>query len=149
MRLLIVLLLFSVAAAAFAALLRGPTCAPDQIIQKFAAKEAEFRKARENYTYKQSVKMEELDPSGSVQGKWEKSTTLSSGPTRQREEKVVYAPMNTLHSAPHAAGPAGSAQRAALRADHRRYPQYDIQYLGKEKLDEIHCYKFSVKPKKW
>ncbi len=26
--------------------------------------------------------------------------------------------------------------------------KYDINYVGKEKLDEINCYKFSVKPKK-
>ena len=44
---------------------------PDVIIQKFAAKEAAFRKAREDYTYKQSVKVEELDASGNVEGKWE------------------------------------------------------------------------------
>jgi hypothetical protein len=36
----------------------------DEIIRKFAAKEAEFAQARSNYTYRQSVKMEELDPSG-------------------------------------------------------------------------------------
>jgi hypothetical protein len=27
-------------------------------------------------------------------------------------------------------------------------PSYDIQYLGKEKVDDIGCYTFSVKPKK-
>ena len=36
----------------------------DEIIRKFAAKEAEFAKARENYTYRQTVKIQELDPSG-------------------------------------------------------------------------------------
>src|SRR6266700_3939801 len=71
--------------------------APDEIIQKFAAKEAEFRKARESYTYKQSVKMEELDSSGNVQGKWEIVSDIIFGPNKQREEKVVYAPVNTLH----------------------------------------------------
>src|SRR3954469_8500877 len=70
---------------------------PDEIIQKFAAKEAEFRKARESYTYRQSVKMEELDSGGNVQGKWEIVSDIIFGPNKQREEKVVYAPMNTLH----------------------------------------------------
>ena len=42
----------------------GRPVSPDEIIRKFAAKEAEFRKARENYTYRQSVKMEELEPDG-------------------------------------------------------------------------------------
>ena len=27
-------------------------------------------------------------------------------------------------------------------------PEFDIHYLGKEKLDEINCYNFSIKPKK-
>ena len=42
--------------------------APEEIIKKFAAKEAEFAKARENYTYRQSLKIQELSPSGAVQG---------------------------------------------------------------------------------
>src|ERR1700679_1789207 len=69
---------------------------PDEIIQKFAAKEAEFRKARENYTYRQSVKMEELDGSGNVEGKWEIVSDIIFGPNKEREEKVTYAPMITL-----------------------------------------------------
>src|SRR5437899_7495124 len=69
---------------------------PDDIIQRFAAKEAEFRKARENYTYRQSVKMEELDPDGRVGGKWEITSDIIFGPNKQRVEKVVYAPMITL-----------------------------------------------------
>ena len=32
------------------------TPSPDEIIRKFAAKELEFRKARENYTYRRSSK---------------------------------------------------------------------------------------------
>ena len=42
---------------------------PDDIIRKFAAKEAEFKEARGNYTYRQTVKMEELDPPPT--GRWE------------------------------------------------------------------------------
>ena len=39
----------------------------DEIIRKFAAKEAEFQLARNNYTYRQSVKLEEVEGGG----KWE------------------------------------------------------------------------------
>ncbi len=38
-----------------------------EIIRKFAAKELEFKQARNNYTYRQSVKMEEVNGGG----KWE------------------------------------------------------------------------------
>ena len=56
---------------AFGALGADKDLAPDEIIKKFAAKEAEFAKARENYTYRQSLKIQELSPSGAVQGQHE------------------------------------------------------------------------------
>jgi hypothetical protein len=123
--------------------------APDEIIQKFAAKEAAFRKAREDYTYRQSVKVEELDGSGNVEGKWEEVQDVTFGPNKQREEKVTYAPMNTLHFlllTPQDLQDLRSVQPFVLTSD--EIGKYDIQYGGKEKLDEINCYKFSVKPKK-
>jgi len=53
----------------------------DEIVRKFAAKETEFAEARNNYTYRQSLKMEELDPSGNpTGGKWRRWTTSSSRP---------------------------------------------------------------------
>ena len=134
----------SVAAAAIAADLP-----PNEVIQKFAAKEAEFRKARENYTYRQSVKMEELDPSGSsVQGKWEEVDDITFGPNKKREENVVYAPMVTLRNltlTPQDLQDLRNVQPFVLTTD--ELPKYDIQYTGKEKLDEIDCYRFSVHPK--
>jgi hypothetical protein len=123
--------------------------APDEVIQKFAAKEAAFRKAREDYTYRQSVKVEELDGSGNVEGKWEEVQDVTFGPNKQREEKVTYAPMNTLHFlllTPQDLQDLRSVQPFVLTSD--EIGKYDIQYGGKEKLDEINCYKFSVKPKK-
>ena len=71
---------------------------PEEIIRKFAAKEAEFRKARESYTYRQSLKMEEIDPSGRATGKWEMVSDIIFGPNKQRIEKVTYAPVTTLHN---------------------------------------------------
>jgi hypothetical protein len=122
--------------------------APSDIIQKFAAKEAEFRKARENYTYKQSVKMEELDGSGNVEGKWEIVSDITFGPNKQREEKVTYAPMITLRNltlTPQDEQDLRNVQPFVLTTED--IPKYDIQSAGKEMIDEINCYKFSVKPK--
>ena len=137
-------MLGSVAAAASAADLP-----PSEVIQKFAAKEAEFRKARENYTYRQSVKMEELDPSGSaVQGKWEEVDDITFGPNKKREENVVYAPMVTLRNltlTPQDLQDLRNVQPFVLTTD--ELPKYDIQFTGKEKLDEIDCYRFAVHPK--
>lgn len=122
---------------------------PEEVIQKFAAKEAQFRKAREDYTYRQSVKVEELNPGGDVAGKWEEVQDITFGPNKEREEKVVYAPMNTLHNlllTPQDLQDLRSVQPFVLTTE--EIPKYDIEYLGKEKLDEITCYHFNVKPKK-
>src|SRR6266571_4884547 len=71
---------------------------PDEIIRKFAAKELEFQQARNNYTYRQSVKMEELDPSGNPSGgKWEIVEDIIFTPEGKRISKVVYAPVVSLH----------------------------------------------------
>jgi hypothetical protein len=133
---------------AFSALAAAADLAPDEIIRKFAAKEAEFRKARENYTYRQSVKMEEIDGSGNVEGKWEEVDDITFGPNKQREEKVVFAPMNTLHNillTPMDLQDLRSVQPFVLTTED--IGKYDIHYVGKEKLDDIDCYRFSVKPK--
>src|SRR5947209_3948914 len=71
---------------------------PDEIIQKFAAKEAEFAQARNNYTYRQTVKIQELDPSGNPGGKYELVEDIIFSPEGKRMEKVVRAPMATLRN---------------------------------------------------
>lgn len=125
------------------------TPSPDEVIRKFAAKEAEFRKARESYTYRQVVKMEELDEAGNPGGKWEITSDIIFGPNKQRMEKVIYAPVVTLHNIsldPQDEQDLRDVQPFVLTTDD--IGKYDIQYLGKQNVDEIPCYSFSVKPKK-
>ena len=65
----------------------APDVDPQQIIQKFAAKEAEFQQARNNYTYRQSVKLEILDPSGNPTGqKWDLVEDIIFDPEGKRME---------------------------------------------------------------
>jgi len=71
---------------------------PDDIIRKFAAKELEFQQARNNYTYRQSVKMEELDPSGNPPAASGSLWKTSFYPRSKRYPKVVYAPVVSLRN---------------------------------------------------
>ncbi|MDQ6665998.1 MAG: hypothetical protein M3Z23_16575, partial [Acidobacteriota bacterium] len=57
---------------------------PNEIIKKFAAKEAAFQKARENYTYRQSVKIQELDADGNPRGKYEIVSDIVFGGDNKR-----------------------------------------------------------------
>jgi hypothetical protein len=122
----------------------------DEIIRKFAAKEAEFAEARNNYTYRQSLKMEELDPGGNpTGGKWEEVDDIIFTPEGKRIEKVVYAPVVSLKNislTPEDVKDLREVQPFVLTT--AGLPDYNINYLGREKVDEIGCFLFSVKPKK-
>jgi hypothetical protein len=127
-----------------------PSVDPAQIIQQFAAKEAQFSEARNNYTYRQTVRLEELDASGNpTGGKWELVEDIIFSPDGQRMEKVVYAPVPTLQQiqiSPEDEQDLRNVQPFVLTTT--EIPEYQIDYLGREKVDEIGTYVFSVKPKK-
>ncbi len=123
---------------------------PEEIIAKFAAKEKEFATARENYTYRQTVKVEALDDSGAPEGKYELVSDIVFSPDGKRTEHVVYAPVSTLSDylllTPEDEQDLRNVQPFVLTSD--QISEYDIRYLGKQNADEISCYVFSVKPKK-
>ena len=122
----------------------------DEIIRKFAARETEFAQARNNYTYRQSVKLEELDGGGNpTGGKWELEEDVIFTPEGKRMEKVTYAPVISLRNillTPEDEQDLRNVQPFVMTT--AEIPEYDVHYLGREKVDEIGCYVFSVKPKK-
>jgi hypothetical protein len=122
----------------------------EEIIRKFAAKEAEFAQARNNYTYRQTVKMEELDSSGNpTTAKWEEIDDIMFTVDGKRMEKVVWAPVISLRRiqlSPEDVQDLRNVQPFVLTT--AEISEYDVQYLGREKIDEIGCHTFSVKPKK-
>jgi len=120
---------------------------PADIIQKFAAKEAEFRAARGDYTYTQTVKLEELDPPPT--GMWYEVDDIIFSPEGKRTEHVVKAPVPNLQHillTPEDASDLRDVQPFVLTTS--EVGLYNVNYLGREKLDEIGCFTFSVKPKK-
>ena len=119
------------------------------MIQKFAAKEAEFSKARDNYTYHQTVRVQEYDVNGTPGGKWEVVSDIIFTLDGKRTEKVMRAPPVTLHMVQISMEDEQdlrSVQPFVLTT--KDIDKYYVRYLGKETLDEIPCYTFAVKPKK-
>lgn len=122
---------------------------PDEIIQKFAAKEAEFAKARENYTYRQTFRILELDENGNTRGRHEMVSDIIFSPDGKRTERVVRAPVSSLKNlllTPEDEQDLRNVQPFVLTTS--EISKYNIRYLGKQQADEIPCYVFAVKPKK-
>ena len=68
---------------------------PQEIIQKFAAREEIFREARNNYTYTQDIVVQELD-GNTVTGEFRLVQDITYDDKGGRVENVTFAPQNTL-----------------------------------------------------
>ena len=125
-----------------------PTTPPDQIIAKFAAKETEFQDALNHYTYRRVARVQTVDDDNKVDGEWYEVDDVIFDPSGHRTEKVVFAPESTLQRV--------MMSPSDLQDIQHGYPfvltaaevgQYDIKYVGRQKVDEIDCYVFDASPK--
>ncbi|NYF78140.1 hypothetical protein [Granulicella arctica] len=122
---------------------------PQQIIEKFGARESAFNTARENYTFRQSVKVDTIsEDTNKVDGEYYQVTDITFNRDGRREEHVVFAPQNSLERV--IMSPADFADiehRLPFVLTTEDLPQYDITYLGRQKIDEIDTYVFQAGPK--
>jgi hypothetical protein len=126
----------------------APSVPPEQIIKEFAAKESEFQQALNHYTYRRVARVQTIDDDNKVDGEYYEVDDVIFDPAGARTEKVVYAPENTLQRV--------SMSPSDLQDIQRGYPfvlttgeigQYDVKYVGRQKVDEVDCYVFDVSPK--
>jgi hypothetical protein len=119
----------------------------DEAIHRFAAKEKEFKDARENYTYRQTVKIETLD-GNTVDGEYEQVQDVTFDDKNRRIENVVFAPQPTLQRIIMTKEDVDDIRNRlpfVLTSD--EIPQYQINYVGQQNEDELHCYVFDIAPK--
>jgi hypothetical protein len=128
--------------------LSEPALKPEEIVRQFAAKESEFQKALNHYTYRRVARVQTIDDDNKVDGEYYEVDDVIFDSTGKRIEKVVYAPGNTLQRV--------SMSPSDLQDIQHGYPfvltaeeigQYNVTYVGRQKVDEVDCYVFDVKPK--
>jgi len=106
----------------------------EEIIKTFAQHESDFAVARENYTYRQTARINELDRSGNITGRWETVSDIVFNTQNRRTERVVRAPVSTLRAitlTPEDFQDLKNVQPFVLTTEN--LPDYQINYLGKEK----------------
>lgn len=122
---------------------------PEEIIQKFSAKEKEFKEARDQYTFRQNVRVQTLD-GDTVTGEYNEVFDVTYDNQGRHLENVVFAPQNTLTSIimmPEDIQSLRHLMPFVMTSDD--VPEYDVLYVGQQQEDELHCYVFDVAPKKF
>lgn len=118
-----------------------------QIIEKFAAREAIFKQARNNYTFTQDITVQEFQGS-SVSGEFRLVQDITYDDKGNRIENVKFAPQASL------------SQVSLSREDYEDFrnkmpfvmttediPKYNLLYAGQQHVDEIDTYVFDLAPK--
>jgi hypothetical protein len=119
----------------------------EEVTKRFAAKEKEFKEARDQYTYRQDVKVMTLD-GDTPDGRYEQVFDVSFDDKGHRIKNIVFAPQDTLTRI--------SMTEQDIDDIENRLPfvltsdeigEYDILYVGQQKQDELSTYVFDVAPK--
>jgi hypothetical protein len=106
----------------------------DQIIQEFAAKEKQFKEARDNYTFRQDVRVQTLD-GDTVTGEYREVFDVTYDNQGHHLESVVFAPESTLTEilmSPEDLQDIRHLLPFVLTSD--EIPEYDILYVRLRKL---------------
>jgi TonB family protein len=142
---LLVLSGFSVMAQTSANGAMSPT-EVDRIIQRFTAKEAEFRRALNSYSFKRDALMQKIGMGGQVIGEYHRVSTFTFDDQGNRYEKISFFPMSSMPEVTSEdIEDLGGVEPFALEPS--KVGKYNIRYAGKEKIDELNLYIFDVEPK--
>src|SRR5437016_8670682 len=117
---------------------------PEEIMRRFAAKEKEFKEAREQYTYRQDVKVQTPDDDG----EYHEVFDVVFDDKGKRLENIVFAPQTTLSKIYRSQEDLEDIRHRlpfVLTSD--EVPEYNILYVGQQQEDELHCYVFDIAPK--
>jgi len=125
-----------------------PATPPDEIIKKFAAKESEFQEALNHYTYRRIAKVQTIDDDNKVDGEYYEVDDVIFDPDGKRTEKVVFAPGSTLQRVMMSPSDFQDIQHGyPFVLTTEEVGEYNIKYVGRQRVDEVDCFVFDVSPK--
>ena len=120
----------------------------EEVIRRFAAAESENTIARSNYTFTQDVTFLTIGEAGSITGKYQRVSDIVLDDRGTRFERITYFPVSTLNGitvTKEDLQDLAGVQPFALTTE--ELPKYHVEFVGKEKADELNTYVFTVRPK--
>jgi hypothetical protein len=126
-----------------------PPIPSEDIIKQFSQKEEEYRVAREAYTYRKTIRVQEFGEDGKPAGDYQITVEPAVGSDGKTYEKIVdqsHSTLRFLNFEPEDLETLLAVPAFPLTPG--QIDKYDLQYVGKEQVDEVNCYMFQVKPKR-
>jgi hypothetical protein len=121
---------------------------PEELTQKFAAQETKVRDARSRYTYTQDVMVQTMN-GNAVDGQFHEITDVSYDDKGKRIENVKFSEVPTLQGvrlSPEDLDDIRTFMPWILTTD--QLPDYKLNYLGQQHVDDLDTYVFHVEPAK-
>lgn len=123
-----------------------PPAEVERVIRTFTAKEGEFRRALNEYSFKRDALVQSLGMGGQVTGEYHRVSTFTFDDSGTRFEKINFFPMPSFASVTQEdLDDLGGVSPFALEPS--KADRYNFKYVGKEKIDELNLYVFDVTPK--
>ena len=117
---------------------------PEQVIQKFTAKEKDFKNARKKCTYRQSVRFQTMDGNEST-GEYRQVADVKIDANGNKVKTIVLSPQASMQLSPEDEMDIESRLHWTLSTD--ELPEYKVTYKGQQQEDDLHTYVFDVEPK--
>ena len=120
----------------------------DRIIKNVTIKEVEFREALKNYVFNRSAVIQTVGLGGQITGEYRRDSFMTFNSDGARFEKISFSPMSTLTDlqiTPEDLEDLGGVNAFALEPNVVNL--YRINYIGKEKIDELDLYVFDISPR--
>ncbi len=121
---------------------------PHDLARRVAARETEIAQAQSNYTYRQSVDLEELSDRGAKVGQYRELRDIIFSPGHERIEQMVGKPvaqLTRLHLTDEDFRDIREVQPFLLTLDQMFL--YETTYRGEETVDGLDCFVLRVRPR--
>jgi hypothetical protein len=116
---------------------------PQQIIERFTAKEKQWKQVREQYSFQQSIDVQEVAGTD-VRSEYRQVATITYSQGKP-VKNVLLSPQQSMEVTKEDFEDLET--RASFTISTDELPQYNLTYAGSQKTDELHCYVFDVAPK--
>jgi hypothetical protein len=121
---------------------------PTNLAKLAAHRETETEAERNEYTYRQTVTLDELDSNGGIRGSYSEVRDIIFSPEHERTEQLIGKPRNALKNlilTDEDFADIRDIQPMVLTED--RLWNYQTVFKGEETVDDVDCWVLQVKPR--